>query len=448
MDVLPREPGREPQLRPGTGERSAVSKVFFKLWNTYAMFCNYAIGDGFEPAAALVPVAERQDVDRWLLGKLESLVAWEKVEGHDLRVQRDLFRYSVMSFALDVEAFIENDLSNWYVRRNKDRLQSKTTDLSPERLKDKWAAYQTLYTTLKTLCRLMAPCVPFITEVMWQNLRQPDDDPESVHLCVFPQMGEFLSNEDRKALNHTVLQMEYIRTVISLGLAARQKAKINVRQPLAELVIWATAEFDRSAILRFKGLILDELNVKSLRFQDFAKGRLLTPKVQLGKSAKAKLGPKLKEAEGAIAKMDAHEFYARAKMAEGVEVVGVRLAPEDVNLEHDAPAGWEGATDIATEVAINTTITDELKLEGLARDVVRQVQNARKDAKLDLLDQIALHLKADAPELARAIDSHRDTIATAVQATQWSDTTLTGDAVHTATAKIDGQPLAIMLRKV
>ncbi|MCS6866207.1 MAG: class I tRNA ligase family protein [Gemmataceae bacterium] len=140
------------------------SKVFFKLWNTYAMFCNYAIGDGFDPTLPSLPVAARPDFDRWLLSNLQLLI----------REARHAYAsYNVMAFALACEKFIEADLSNWYVRRNKDRFHSRNADLDAAGRHDKLAAYQTLYTTLITLCQLMAPCVPFLTEVMWQNLVRP-----------------------------------------------------------------------------------------------------------------------------------------------------------------------------------------------------------------------------------------------------------------------------------
>ena len=403
------------------------SKVFFKLWNTYALFCNYATGDGFDPAAPQVPVGERPDIDRWLLSNLQLLIK-------DARAAYE--GYNVMAFATACEDFIDGDLSNWYVRRNKDRLHSKNTDLNDTGRKDKNAAYQTLYTTLTTLCKLMAPCVPFITEVMWMNLRITSDV-ESVHLCVFPSADGSLVDEELSK------DMKAVQTVISLGLSARQAARLNVRQPLAELVVSAGSDTDRRAVDRFPDLILDELNVKAVRLHAGA-NPLLTVSAKLNKkTAAAKLGALLKEAEAALAKLTASELDVSPLV-----VASVELAPGDIVREFTAQPGWAGVADRGTQVAINTTITEPLKLEGLARDVVRQVQSARKDAKLDLLDKIALHLAAAAPELAKAITAHRDTIAASVQATQWSDAPLTGDGVHTATVKIDGQPLTIALRKV
>lgn len=402
------------------------SKVFFKLWNTYALFCNCARGDQFDISMPPVPVAERAGMDRWLLSNLQLLI----------KKARDAYpAYNVMAFALECENFIDGDLSNWYVRREKDRFNSKVRDLDAAGLKDKWAAYQTLYTTLTTLCKLMAPCVPFVTEVMWKNLRRPAE-PESIHLCVFPTADESLIDS---ALSQ---DMAAVQRVISLGLAARQTAKINVRQPLAELVVSPGSQADRRAVERFPDLILDELNVKAARLHG-APEPLLTQSARLNKkTAAAKLGPKLKEAESAIAKMTAEELDASPLV-----IAGVELASGDVVREYSAQAGWVGVVDKGTQVAINTGITEELKLEGLARVVIRQVQDTRKNAGLDLLDKIALHLQPGSDELAKAIRAHQAAIATAVQATEWSESALNGNA-FTATVKIEGQPLVIALRKV
>jgi isoleucyl-tRNA synthetase len=413
------------------------SKVFFKLWNTYFMLCNFGNGDEFDPSMPQVPVSERQDVDRWLLSSLQELI---------MTARGAYQSYNVMAFALACEEFIEGDLSNWWVRRNKPRMQSKRSDLDDIGLKDKWAAYQTLYTTLTTLCKLMAPCVPFVTEVMWRNLRRPSD-PESVHLCDFPQADPSLVDT---ALS---TDMKAVRRVISLGASARDAVKLNVKQALAEFVVSPSplrdnkgvllGDVERKAVERFPDLIRDELNVKNVRLHSGA-SPLLTVSAKLNKkSAASKLGAKLKEAEEALAKMTATELDAKPFV-----LAGVTLDAADVVREYAAADGWKGVADGGTQVAINTTITEELKFEGLSRAVIRQVQSARKDAKLDLLDKIALHLAATSPELAKAISTHRDTIATAVQATQWSDSPLTGEGVHTANVKIDGQPLVIMLRKV
>jgi isoleucyl-tRNA synthetase len=419
-------------LNFGPGPADEVrSKVFFKLWNTYAMFCNFGIGDGFDPTQPPVPVPQRPDVDRWLLSKLQRLIQ---------TARQAYATYTVMDFALHCEDFIESDLSNWYVRRNKPRLQSKVADLDAAGLQDKWAAYQTLYTTLRTLCLLMAPCVPFVTEAMWQNLRRPTD-PESVHLCDFPTADESLIDEQ------LAKDTDAVRDVITLGLSVRQATRLNVRQPLTELVIAPVSPEMAKAVERFRDLIEDELNVRTVRLHDPQTGPLLRATAKLNKkTAAAKLGPKLKEAETAVAALDATELASRLRGGP-VEVAGVALEAADLVIDYVAAPGWAGAADKGTQVALNTTITPELKLEGLARVVIRQVQDSRKHAGLDLLDTIALHLAPGSPELAQAIAAHRPAIATATQAVEWSETPLNGET-YTTTVQVEGHPLTIALKKV
>jgi isoleucyl-tRNA synthetase len=407
------------------------SKVFFKLWNTYAMFCNYAIGDKFDAAAPPIPTAERQDVDRWLLSNLQLLVK----EAHAAYGS-----YSVMAFALKAEEFIAGDLSNWYVRRNKDRLHSRNVDLDDAGRKDKQAAYQTLFTTLRTLCQILAPCIPFATEAMWKNLRLPHD-PASVHLCDFPIPDPNLID------NALSQEMAAVQQVISLGLSARQLAKLNVRQPLAELIVSPGTDDDRSAVERFQELIRDELNVKAVRLHDSAQGPLLSASARLNKkTAAAKLGAKLKEAEAAVAAMDAN--LLQTELANGpIEIVGVLLDSVDIPIDFTAQTGFCGVAHKGTQVAVDTKLTEQLKHEGLARIVIRQVQDSRKNAGLDLLDKIALYLAPSTPELSQAIEANRKDIAASVQATEWSATPLNGDA-FSATVKVESHSLAIELRKV
>jgi isoleucyl-tRNA synthetase len=242
--------------------------------------------------------------------------------------------------------------------------------------------------------------------------------------------------------------MAAVQSVISLGLSARQAAKLNVKQPLPEIIVSAGSEEETRAIERFNDLILDELNIKEVRLHDAATGKLLTAAVRLNKkTAAAKLGAKLKEAEAALAAMDTNSIPA--KLSDGkFELAGVPLDSTDIIIEFSAKQGWCGIAEKNTQVAIDTTITEELKHEGLSRIVIRQVQDARKKAELDLLDKIELYLSTDWPELTRAIAKHQKEIAVAVQAVKWSDTPLTGDGVHTVAVKVEGQSLTISLRKV
>jgi isoleucyl-tRNA synthetase len=400
------------------------SRVFFKLWNTYAMFCNYAIGDGYDPLTAPpIPVSQRPDVDRWLLSNLQLLI-------HTAR--QAYSSYNVMAFALECEKFIEADLSNWYVRRNKDRLHSRHADLDDQGRRDKWAAYHTLYTTLRTLCQLMAPCIPFITEAMWQNLRR-DPDPQSVHLCDFPTPDDSLIDRQLSA------DMATVQRLVSLGLAARQLARINVRQPLRALVLAPATPEERRAAERFQELILEELNVKILRFHTDPKP-LLTIRWQLNKkNAAPKLGPRLADAEAELAR------YGEPQPPQAL--AGVELTAADFTPEYIAPSGWVGTAERGTQIALDITITPELRREGWARLIVRHIQEARKKAGLDLLDKIALYVHANTSELQQTLSDYRSTIAIAVQARHWSEQPLDGSCYQEQITLPEGT-LQVQLRKV
>ncbi|MGL4422288.1 MAG: class I tRNA ligase family protein, partial [Gemmataceae bacterium] len=397
------------------------AKFILKLWNVYALFSNYASADGYDPTAPAVPLAERPAIDRWILSDLQELI----------RTARTAYEsYSVQSFALAAEAFIDEKLSNWYVRRNRDRFWSKNADLNEAGRQDKLAAYQTLHSVLRTLCQVLAPCVPFLSEVLWQNLRNEADE-KSVHLTDFPQVDEAAIDTNLAA------EMDAVLRIVSLGGAARNAAKQKVRQPLAELRVQPASDADRRAVQFFADLIQDELNVKTVTL---AEANLLTMSAKLNKkTAAAKLGPNLKAAEGELAGRDLTALRATLKTAP-VELAGVALESADFEFSFLAAAGWAGVEDKGTQVAIDGQLTTELKREGLARDVIRLVQDARKNLNLNLADKIQLHLGATG-ELAAAIDTHRDAIATAVQAVKWGE--LPGGTV----AKIETQELTIALVK-
>jgi isoleucyl-tRNA synthetase len=397
------------------------AKFVLKLWNVYAFFCNYARLDGFDPKAPQVSVAERPDIDRWILSDLQLLIetARESYEAYD--VQR---------FCLEAESFVDDRLSNWYVRRNRKRFWSKNSELDAGGLKDKLAAYQTLHEVLKTLCRLCAPVVPFLSEAMWRNLTAD----ESVHLQAFPAVVETAIEADLSEDTTALLRL------ISLGGAARNVAKVKTRQPLAVFVVRPGSDAERRAVERFPEQITDELNIKTVRLHT-GNGPLLTATARLNKkTAAAKLGPKLKEAEAELAMADATQIGG------GVTLAGVDLDAADLIVEFTAPAGFAGVADKGTQVMLETRITPELKAEGLARDVVRFVQDARKDAGLDVADKIALFLGTDADELKKAIDTHWATIAAEVQATERPADPPAGG--HAAEVKVDGQALRIGLKKL
>jgi isoleucyl-tRNA synthetase len=409
--------------------KEVLSKFILKLWNTYAFFCNYARLDEFDPAAPKVPVAERPDIDRWILSDLQLLIQ---------KARKSFEEFNVMALCLEAEQFVDDRLSNWYVRRNRRRFWKG------EKGADKLAAYQTLYAVLTTLAELLAPVIPFLTEEMFQNLRAAAD-PESVHLCAFPQADESLIDARLSA------DMEALLRLVTLGSAARNTVKIKVRQPLAELRVQAGSDTDRRAVERFADQLQEELNIKRVTLHDAANGPLLTSAVKANmKTLGPKFGPRLQEVKAALEGLPATVLEERLKAGPVLEIEckggPAALDAADFSVTYQAADGWAGVADRGTQVALDARITDELAREGMARDVVRHVQDSRKGAGLEMEDRIELNLDTDADKLRQAIAAHRDYIGAETLVARWADTPLNGEA-YRANVKVDGQPLRISLRK-
>jgi isoleucyl-tRNA synthetase len=428
------------------------SKVHLKLWNTYAFFCNYARLDNFDPASPQVPMAERPDIDRWILSDLQELI----------KTARTAFEaYDVMAFCLAAESFIDDKLSNWYVRRNRRRFWKS------EQGEDKQAAYQTLYTVLLTLTKLIAPISPFIAEVMYQNLVQGGadtgdmndggrdveevaegeayhlDHPESVHLCDFPVVDESLVDAQLSQ------DMDALLGIVSLGQSVRQAAKIKVRQPLAELVVQPGTEADRRAVERFADQILEELNIKSTRLHAETRPLLsfelkINPKV-----GGPKFGAKMPAVQAALQKTDDAVVLLQAgksvtvTLPDGASFV---VEPGDVWITPKVEKGFTGLVDRTTQLLLDGRITPDLAREGMAREVIRHVQNSRKEAGLQAEDRIVLLVETPDAELGAAIEAHWYYIANETLSVERAKSTL-DDGAFRAEVKVDGKPLSIGLRK-
>jgi isoleucyl-tRNA synthetase len=425
-------PAANINLGPGPTDEIRA-KFHLKLWNTYAFFVNYARLDGFDPRAPNIPLAERAEIDRWILSDLQGLIG---------TAHRAFQEFSLPDFCLEAERFLDDKVSNWYVRSNRRRFWSKNAELSPAQLRDKQAAYQTLYTVLTTFVKLCAPVIPFLTETMYQNLRLPTD-PASVHLCTYPMADQAVVDAQLSADTNALLRL------VTLGSAARNLVKIKTRQPLAELRVQPGTEAERRAVERFAATLADELNVKRVTLH--TGGDLLTAEIKLNmKVAGAKFGPLLKAVNAELAKLHAADAAKQAASAAGLtlNLPGslVVLTAADVNVTYTATAGYVGICDHGTQVALDTRITPELAAEGLARDVVRLVQDARKNAGLEMDDTIELQLGTASDNLHQALATHQAYIAAEVQAR-----TLTVLATvswpTTAEGKVDGQPLVIALHK-
>jgi isoleucyl-tRNA synthetase len=299
---------------------------------------------------------------------------------------------------------------------------------------------------LTTLTKLFAPVMPFLAETMYQNLVVQGTDPSaSVHLEDFPSADESLIDKDLSA------DMEALLRVVSLGSAARNSVKIKVRQPLAELKVQPADDRDRRAVARFGDQVCEELNVKKVSLHESSQGPLLRFEVKPNmKSLGPKFGPRLKEVQTALAAADAAELAGKAQAGLPFELPcpggPVQLEPADVVVQLKAPDGWAGVADRGTQVLVDARLSESLKQEGMARDVVRQVQDLRKKAGLEMEDRINLYLGTDSPALRQAIDAHRKYIADETLAVEWAFEPLAKNA-PTANVKIDGQALMIQLRK-
>jgi isoleucyl-tRNA synthetase len=303
---------------------------------------------------------------------------------------------------------------------------------------------------LTTLTRLCAPVIPFVTETMWRNLKagvrgQESGVRESVHHCDYPQVDESLIDSQLSQ------DMEALLRLVSLGSAARNAVKIKVRQPLAELRIQPASDADRRAVERFADQIVEELNIKKVSLHDAARGPLLTFEVKPNpKNLGPKFGNRLKLVQTALAAFDPAALAEQLQAGKAIELQleggPATVEPSDVWVLPKVPTGFAGLVDRGTQLLLDARITPELARDGMAREVIRHVQNSRKEAGLEMEDRIVLYLHTDDAELAQAIATHRDYIANETLVAQWSETPL-GEGAFRAEVKIDGKALTIELRK-
>ena len=380
-----------------------VQRRFFgTLFNTYSFFSLYANLDQYAYSQAqAMPVAERTELDRWVLSKLQSLV--QEVGGH-------YDSYDPTKAARAVQDFVTDQLSNWYVRLSRRRFWKG------ELTADKRAAFDTLHECLYTVAQLMAPIAPFFAEWLYQNLtgsEEVGEKPESVHLTLLlPAQTELID----KALEE---RMELAQRISSLTHSMRKKSSLKVRQPLQRILVPVLSDTTREQVGKVEDLICAEVNVKHVEFLDDTSGVLVKSVKPNFKRLGQQYGPKLKVVGARIQQMTAEEISQLEKTGSlPVEVDGeaYTLTPEDVEIRTQDLPGWLVATDGSLTVALDVTLTDALRQEGVARELVNRLQNLRKDSGLEVQDKIRVTLGADQPELAAAVQSFGDYIRTEVQA--------------------------------
>jgi isoleucyl-tRNA synthetase len=377
-----------------------VQRRFFgTLFNTYSFFALYANLDGFQVGATPVPVAERTELDRWILSKLQSLLT--EVRGH-------FDSYDPTKAARAVQEFVTDQLSNWYVRLSRRRFWKG------ELTTDKQAAYETLHECLSTVAQLMAPIAPFFADWLYGNLTKGQEAAESVHLTYLAEANVMLID---KALEE---RMELAQRISSLTHSLRKKSVLKVRQPLQRILVPVLNESTKEQVGKVEDLICAEVNVKHIEFLDDTSGVLVKSVKPNFKRLGQVYGPRLKAVAARIQTMSADEITKLEK--EGglsVEVEGESfiIHPDEVEIRTQDLPGWLVATDGPLTVALDVTLTDELRQEGLARELVNRLQNLRKDSGLEVQDRISVTLAASAPaELQAAVVSFGDYIRTEVQA--------------------------------
>ena len=376
------------------GVKEVSSKFFGTLYNTYSFFALYANVDGFDRDAAQVPMAQRPEIDRWIISLLNSLVK---------EVRHEFDDYEPTKATRAISRFVGDNLSNWYVRLNRRRFWAG------EMTTDKLAAYQTLYQCLTTIALLSAPVAPFFSDRLYRDLT---GSVKSVHLALYPTADESLIDSALES------RMQLAQDTTSMTLALRRKQNLKVRQPLTCIMIPVADDKQREAFQAVAELIKTEVNVKDIKLVDGDSGVL----VKRIKPDFKKLGPKhgknMKTVAAALTAMQQADIIAFEKSGQTtLDINGVPTTVDlaDVEIINEDIPGWLVANDGNLTVALDITLTDELRNEGMARELVNRIQNIRKNKNFDITDKVVVCFAPD-PRVEAAVATYGNYIAQQVQA--------------------------------
>ena len=375
-------------------------KFFGTLYNTYSFFSLYANVDGFEYKEADVPMAERPEIDRWILSVLNTLVK---------EVDTCYSEYEPTKAGRLISDFVNDNLSNWYVRLNRKRFWGG------EFTQDKLSAYQTLYTCLETVAKLMSPIAPFYADKLYMDLVTATgrDNVVSVHLAKFPEYKEEMIDKELE------VRMQMAQDVTSMVLALRRKVNIKVRQPLQCIMIPVVDEEQRAHIEAVKALIMSEVNVKDIKFVDGAAG-VLVKKVKCDfKKMGPKFGKQMKAVAAAVAEMSQEaiaELEKNGSYTLQLDGTDVLVEATDVEIFSEDIPGWLVANEGKLTVALDVTVTEELRREGVARELVNRIQNIRKSSGLEITDKIKITLSKN-QQTDDAVNEYKDYICNQVLGT-------------------------------
>jgi isoleucyl-tRNA synthetase len=416
-------------LNFGYGAAGDIKRNLLTLWNVYSFFVTYANIDGFNPAGKKIDPERLTTLDRWILSRINSLIT---------RCDAFYDEYELLSIVKLVEVFFD-DLSNWYVRRNRRRFWKSEND------EDKSTAYLVLYESLLKLIKLISPIMPFLTEEMYQNLvvQVDKDAPESIHLCDFPASESELVDESLEK------EVAVVRTIVSLGRAARNKVNIKIRQPLSETVV-DTKDNDLMLSNDDRATILEELNIKKM--SKIGKNVLdgifeysISPSFeQLG----PKYGAKARQIADAIKSLNQEEIQHLVKsesLKKEIKGDSCEIVLNDVEIKKIEKGGWTIAADEDLGVGICTEISEELENEGLVRELIHKIQLMRKEADFDLTDRINVYFQTE-EKLKKAIGQNLDYLKTETLARDINEGSMSGEVRKVL--NINGIEAEITLQRV
>lgn len=409
------------------GIQEVYKKFFDTLLNTYSFFAMYANIDGFDPDSPAPEMDSRPEIDRWILSRLYTVV--DRVGGR-------MAAYDLTHAARPIADFLLDDVSNWYVRRNRRRFWKSGG------AEDKAAAYHTLYEVLETLTRLIAPFTPFVAEALYRRLRT-EGMPESVHLARFPEVDASKAAWRNAELEH---RMNTVQQVVRMARALREEQRLKVRQPLSMLTVFSASADSREDARRMAAIIREEINVKTVEVVDAAAG-LVERDVKVNfKLLGPRFGKEMKAVAAAIAAWGDESVSELER--NGVATISLADREESITRDEvlivDRPLDERLAVTRRGDllVALNTEITPELAREGIAREFVNRVQNLRKENDLEITDRIRIVYRAPGT-IAEAVEALRDYIAQETLAVDIA----AGENADGAGVEIDGTPLSIAIAR-
>ena len=408
-----------------------VQRSFFgKLYQTYSFLAMYANVDGWHFEESEIPMSQRSEMDRWILSSLNSLI-------RDVELSYE--NYEPTRAGRLIQSFVIDNVSNWFVRLSRKRFWGGEMSI------DKLSAYQTLYTCLETVSRLMAPIAPFYADQLYRDLHSvtvPEGSSEalSVHLATFPVANDALIDKEQES------RMALAQEITSMVLSLRKKEQIIVRQPLARIAIPAIDRDQQLRIEAVKQLILDEVNVKALEFVEGA--GLLTKKVKCNfRTMGKKFGKLMKDVNAAVTALSQEQI---AELETGHLPLtlptgdAVTIDLEDVEIFSEDIPGWTVANDGALTVALDITVTDELRNEGFARELIKRIQNLRKESGFEITDRISIQLEHN-EHIDRAVEAFGDYITSQVLA---DGITIVDDVTNPAVLDFDDFKLNAHLYRI